>query len=449
MSIKKQLEKQKNWLEIKAILQKISQAGFQAFIVGGAVREALLNQEVKEIDLVSSAKPDTLLNLFPQASDIFKKYNVLLIPLTNKSFLEVVSFRKDSAQGDGRRPESVDEASLKEDSQRRDFTINALYYNIETDEILDFSEGQKDLKEKKIKTIGKAQQRFQEDYLRMLRALRFESQLGFQLEPDIELAIKELKEKIKDISFERIRDEIHKIFSSGKTLRFIRSLKKHGLYDFIFPRLNFNKTISYLNFYEDHQKPCHELGLEERYGRKIKNERRQKPCHESGLEERISLSWLLIGLTTFYDREKAFDDFLKKYRLSSHVIKGILKDFNSIKTVLKRESSLAEKCMAFEGNPERIYHVSQSLIFYSKENQQGDFQKESLSQVSQEQLSYDWKEFQKRAKNGKLPKALVTGFDLLKTKRPKESFSKILKQAYHLQLTDPQLTKEEILKQIH
>ena len=427
MSIKKQLEKQKNWLEIKAILQKISQAGFQAFIVGGAVREALLNQEVKEIDLVSSAKPDTLLNLFPQASDIFKKYNVLLIPLKNKSFVEVVSFRKDSVQGDGRRPESVDEASLKEDSQRRDFTINALYYNIETDEILDFSEGQKDLKEKKIKTIGNAKQRFQEDYLRMLRSLRFESQLGFQLEPDIELAIKELKEKIKDISFERIRDEIHKIFSSGKTLRFIRSLKKHGLYEFIFPTLNFNKTISYLNFYEDHQKPCHELGLEERY----------------------SLSWLLIGLTTFYEKEKAFEDFLKKYKLSSHVIKGILKDFNSIKTVLKMESSLAEKCIAFEGNSKRIYHVSQSLIFYSKENKQGDFQKESLSQVSQEQLSYDWKEFQKRAKNGKLPKALITGLDLLKTKRPKESFSKILKQAYHLQLTDPQLTKEEILKQIH
>ena len=249
-SVRKHLQKNTNWVEIKAILQKISQKGFQVLIVGGAVRDALLKREVREIDLASSAKPEEVLKLFPQAKTVFKKYGVVFIPLKDGTRLEIVSFRKDSVKSDGRRPEFIEYGTLETDFKRRDFTINALYYDLEKDKIFDFTEGQKHLKEKKIKTIGKARDRFEEDHLRMLRALRFESQLGFKLDTEIKTVIEELKREIKKISFERVTEEIHKVFSSGKTLTFIKSLKKHDIFDLIFLSLDFNRIKSFLSFFD-------------------------------------------------------------------------------------------------------------------------------------------------------------------------------------------------------
>jgi len=248
--LRKSFEKHPNWLKIQSIIEKIKEHGFEVFIVGGAVREALLNRQVKDIDLSSSAKPDDLLKIFPQAKDIFKKYGVIFIPLknqfTDQNLLEIVSFRTDSLKSDGRRPVYIRYGNLQEDFRRRDFTINALYYDFQKEEIIDFTEGLKHLKEKRLKTIGSAEDRFKEDYLRILRALRFENQLGFQLDPEVLSAIQKLKHKITSLSLERRTDEIHKVFSSGRVLSFIFSLEKRGLFDLIFPSLDFTQTKSCL-----------------------------------------------------------------------------------------------------------------------------------------------------------------------------------------------------------
>ena len=452
-SVKKQLEKNSNWPEVKEILQKILQEGFQALIVGGAVRDALLNREVKEMDLASSAKPKDLLKLFPQAIDAFKKYGVVFIPLKDRARLEIVSFRKDSLKTDGRRPEFIEYGVLETDFMRRDFTINALYYDLQKDQIFDFAKGQKHLREKKIKTIGKAKDRFKEDYLRMLRALRFESQLDFKLDPEIKPAIEELKQNIKKISSERITEEIQKVFSTGKTLSFIKSLKKHDLFDLIFPDLDFNKLKTYFHFFEPES---FDLKKED-------------------LQYRILLSWLTLGLAGFYGNKKSFQSFLKNYALSSSIKKEILNYFNSVEILLKERASQEEKWIALDGKADIIYQLSRALLLQSKlyplsqrsyKEKKQEMKEEKVGRavserrvikkeldikITEKQLLSLLKEFQKRAKKGKLPSALLKGSDLL-NKKPvikKEDFSKVLKKAYHLQLSYPQLTKQELLKKVH
>ena len=465
--IKKHLEKNSHWLEIQEILKKISQEGFQVFIVGGAVRDALLNRKLKEIDLVSSAKPDDILRLFPKARGPFKKYGVIFISLKDGTRLEITSFRKDSSKSDGRRPEFIEYASMDTDFMRRDFTINALYYDPQKDKIFDFSGGQKDLKEKKIKTIGKAKERFREDYLRMIRALRFESQLGFKLDPEVTKAIKEQKQKLKEISPERITEEIHKVFLFGKTLSFISSLKKHGLFDLIFPNLDFNKTKSYLSFFDPISSTSLDVETKER-----KNSRDPLDTKSSQTKKQISyhivLSWISLGLASFYGSKKNFQDFLKRYLLASRMQKEILSYLDSIEVLVKKEAKeeqdMVEKWLAFNGRADLVYKLSKTLLLHSKayssslklkkydrkEYENKCNEKVSKINITEKQLQAYFVGFQKRAKAGRLPSPLLRGSDLLNRKPAikKEDFSKILKKSYHIQLINPQLTKEDILKQM-
>lgn len=509
-SIKKHLEKNSNWREIKSILQKISRKGFQALVVGGAIRDALLNREVKEIDLASSAKPEELLKIFPQAGRAFKKYGVIFIPLKDKTSLEIATFRKDSRKSDGRRPEYVEYGALEHDFKRRDFTINALYYDFQKDEVLDFTEGRKHLKEKKIKTIGRAEDRFKEDYLRMLRALRFESQLGFKLDPEIKPAVKNLKQKIQEISQERVTEEIHKVFSCGKTLIWLVSLRKHGLFNLVFPGLDFNKIKSYLSLLAP---PALAGSCVQEEADSIKNliDRAKKSkvkktslnlkeslskagdciAVKNKLKNNIVLYWTALGLSSFYGSGKNFQSFLKKYALSSRLKKEILSYFNSVEALLKNpkktkkisqaeeKSRIAEKWLALNGRAGPVYELSRALLLQAKkasqiqnqtqkpgqksnikaegEQKSGAYalkntrhQKKNQINITEKQLRLYLTGFQKRAKNGKLPKPLLRGADLLKIKPPlkKECFSKLLKKAYHIQLIHPERTKKDLLSHL-
>ena len=178
--VKKLLRKHPHWKNIKSIMSKVSSSGFDIFIVGGSIRDALLKRAIKDIDLASSAKPKQLVKIFPKAKSNFSKYGVVFIPLKNNHKIEITTFRKDSFYKDGRRPEKIKYSSIKEDAKRRDFTINALFYDPKTEEIIDLIKGLKDLKNKTIRTVGKAEKRFTEDHLRMLRALRLAHQLNFK-----------------------------------------------------------------------------------------------------------------------------------------------------------------------------------------------------------------------------------------------------------------------------
>ncbi len=200
----------------KAIANKIAErlqtAGFAAFWVGGCVRDFLLGREPQDFDLATDAKPEQVEKLFKRTVAVGKKFGVVVV-VEGKHQFQVATFRAEADYRDGRRPEKVVFASAEADASRRDFTVNGLFYDPLTEKIHDWVGGEKDLRAGIIRTIGRPEERFGEDHLRMLRAVRFAAQLGFEIEPRTFAAIQSFAEKIKLISAERVRDELVKLFA--------------------------------------------------------------------------------------------------------------------------------------------------------------------------------------------------------------------------------------------
>ncbi|HVU08188.1 MAG TPA: CCA tRNA nucleotidyltransferase [Verrucomicrobiae bacterium] len=193
-------------------MRQLQAAGFSAFWVGGCVRDFLLGREPDDFDIATDAKPQQVEKLFPKTIAVGKKFGVIVV-VENKQQFQVATFRAETDYQDGRRPEKVVFASAQSDALRRDFTVNGLFYDPTSKQIHDWVGGEKDLRAKIIRTIGQPEERFGEDHLRMLRAIRFAAQLNFEIEPKTFAAIQNLAPKIKLISAERIRDELLKLFS--------------------------------------------------------------------------------------------------------------------------------------------------------------------------------------------------------------------------------------------
>ncbi|HEX7576790.1 MAG TPA: CCA tRNA nucleotidyltransferase, partial [Verrucomicrobiae bacterium] len=191
----------------KEIAQRLNAAGFQAFWVGGCVRDFLLGREPQDFDIATDAKPEQVEKLFRKTIPVGKKFGVVIV-VEGKQQFQVATFRAEADYQDGRRPEKVVFASAEADALRRDFTVNGLFYDPLTEKIHDWVGGEKDLRAKIIRTIGSPEERFAEDHLRLLRAVRFAAQLDFEIEPETFAAIQSLAPKIKLISAERIRDEL-------------------------------------------------------------------------------------------------------------------------------------------------------------------------------------------------------------------------------------------------
>jgi len=194
------------------IVAELQSAGFAAFWVGGCVRDFLLGREPQDFDIATDAKPEQVEKLFPKTIPVGKKFGVIIVVEGGQQF-QVATFRAEADYQDGRRPEKVVFANAEADASRRDFTVNGLFYDPLTEKIHDWVGGEKDLRAKNIRTIGQPEERFGEDHLRMLRAVRFAARLGFEIEPETFAAIRALAPKIKIISAERVRDELLKLFA--------------------------------------------------------------------------------------------------------------------------------------------------------------------------------------------------------------------------------------------
>lgn len=217
------------------ICRKLHTAGFQSYIVGGAVRDSLLNRPVHDWDIATNASPDDCIKIFPKVILTGMKYGTVTV-ISESYHVEVTTYRCDGVYKDGRRPESVGFVSdIETDLSRRDFTINAMAYNPLNERLVDPFCGQQDLRERLIKTVGEASRRFAEDALRMLRAVRFMAELGFKLDPSI---VRELQPKmLARISMERIREEFSKIVLSDGLADAIRLLKESTLLAVFLPAL--------------------------------------------------------------------------------------------------------------------------------------------------------------------------------------------------------------------
>jgi poly(A) polymerase/tRNA nucleotidyltransferase (CCA-adding enzyme) len=232
--------------EVKNIIADLNKAGFQAYIVGGCVRDLLLEKDPKDWDVTTNAKPEEIQKVFPESFYENKFLTVTARTGSKKENLaevEITTYRFESDYSDKRHPDQVKYAQkLEDDLGRRDFTVNAFAMDSKK-KITDLFDGKKDLKNKIIRTVGNAEERFNEDALRMLRAVRFASTLGFKIEEKTFEAIKKNSIWLEAVSKERIRDEFVKIIMSDNAVLGIELLRELGLLKYIIPELLENYGI--------------------------------------------------------------------------------------------------------------------------------------------------------------------------------------------------------------
>lgn len=239
---KAKIEKFKILEEVSHVTKALKDAGFQAFLVGGCVRDLFMRRKPKDWDITTDATPEEIIPLFPKT---FYENNFGTVGVVNEEtkdetlkIIEITPYRIESSYSDHRRPDSVQfSKNILDDLKRRDFTINAIAYDVETGEIIDPFFGVADLARSIIKTVGEAKDRFFEDGLRILRAVRFHVELGFPLDHEVEKSILENKDILKEVSRERIKDEFVKIIMSDNPGGGLMILKKLGLLTYIIPEL--------------------------------------------------------------------------------------------------------------------------------------------------------------------------------------------------------------------
>ena len=220
-----------------SICDELIHKGFQALLAGGCVRDLLLGREPVDYDVTTNATPDEVMTLFPESIAVGAKFGVVLIPSDGRK-VEVATFRADVGYSDGRHPDAVIYAkTAEEDVQRRDFSINGLLMRHDTGEVLDFVKGREDLKTGIVRAIGDADRRFEEDKLRMLRAVRFAARFGFEIETETFRAIRKHVANVDHVSAERVRDELTKMLTEGAAGNAFRLLDQTWLLQKVLPEI--------------------------------------------------------------------------------------------------------------------------------------------------------------------------------------------------------------------
>jgi poly(A) polymerase len=236
-----------------SIIKTLRQRGFQAYLVGGCVRDLLLGREPKDYDVATNATPTQVMSIFPETYAVGAQFGVVLVPVPNldampnceiegssrSQCVEVATFRSDIGYSDGRHPDEVRFSNdAREDVARRDFTINGMLLDPISGEVLDYVGGRQDLAGGIIRTIGNAEQRFAEDKLRLLRAVRFAARFDYTIEPTTFAAIHKSAEQIRVVSRERVRDELSRMLTEGHARRAFLMLDESGLLQHVLPEIS-------------------------------------------------------------------------------------------------------------------------------------------------------------------------------------------------------------------
>jgi len=218
------------------LLRRLQEAGHEAYLVGGCVRDELCGMAPQDYDMATSARPEEVEALFPQTHAVGKSFGVILVVEHGHTF-EVATFRAESDYTDGRRPNTVTFSDAQTDASRRDFTVNGLFMDPLSDTVHDWVGGQEDLEKRRLRTIGHPPERFNEDHLRLLRAVRLAAQLDFEIDPATFAAVRDMADHITRVSAERIRDELLKLFRPPYAARGLDLLHESGLLAQVLPEL--------------------------------------------------------------------------------------------------------------------------------------------------------------------------------------------------------------------
>ena len=402
------------WPAVKYILQNLDRGGFLSYLAGGCIRDALLGQVPKDFDIATSAKPDEIISLFPNSNKQGKAFGVVAVfceHLANstKGTVEVATFRKDGPYQDGRHPCSIEFLSDKEDALRRDFTVNALFYSLKKHQIIDYVNGEQDLKLKVIRTVGNPSTRFQEDHLRIIRALRFMIQLDFSLDSKTEKALMQMKDLLWKLAKERIYDECVKMLQTKKIWQSMQAFRKLGL-------------LSKLNIKPSSWQDCELFWKHLNLPSKMQSNR---------FLWAVAFYPIFMQYQTAQKGAKHFTHSLKDWKFPTHVIRAIQEMFMGSCTILSLEESvsLAKQLRVFNS----IF--IKEILFLSKQY------RGKVKNICQIENA-----FQKRAKEGKLPPPLVNGYDLKALGvATDKNMARVLDILYDYQLEKQVTQKEKLL----
>jgi poly(A) polymerase len=218
-----------------AVVRRLREHGHNALWAGGCVRDMLLGHEPSDIDVATDAPPDRIAGLFRNSRQVGAKFGVVMVR-QGPHWIETATFRSDIDYRDGRHPEQIVFTTAQEDAQRRDFTINGLFYDPINEQVIDYVDGRRDLEAGLVRAVGDPGRRFAEDHLRLLRAVRFSARFGFPIEPATAAAIREQAASITRISPERIREELEKMFQDRSRAEAVRQLADLGLLPHLWPQ---------------------------------------------------------------------------------------------------------------------------------------------------------------------------------------------------------------------
>jgi poly(A) polymerase len=229
-----------------SVIRTLRDAGYPAYLVGGCVRDVILGREPADYDVTTRATPEEVIRLFPETYAVGAQFGVVLVPSPDQTgTVEVATFRSDEGYSDGRRPDSVRYSQdVREDVERRDFTINGLLLDPLTGEVLDYVGGRKDIEARILRTIGDPERRFAEDKLRLLRAVRFAARLGYGVEPATFSAVCKLAPQIHQVSRERVADELNKMLTEGRARQAFALLDATGLLSEVLPEISAMKGVA-------------------------------------------------------------------------------------------------------------------------------------------------------------------------------------------------------------
>jgi poly(A) polymerase len=424
--------------EAIGVCRILRENGHEAYLVGGCVRDLLLHRVPSDYDVATDAKPDLVMQLFPKTFPVGAKFGVILV-LTKNFEIEVATFRQESGYSDSRRPDCVEFSDAIHDARRRDFTINGLYLDPENLQILDYVNGISDLQAKLIRAIGNPKHRFNEDALRILRALRFASSLGFDIEQETFEAVCELYTRVREISIERVRDELIKGFTRHHPDLFLDLLDRSGMLQLLLPEVTamkgceqppqfhpegdvFVHTRMMLSLLPDNPTPAlafatllHDVGKPPTF--EVRDRIRFNNHDKVGAEMADRICRRLLFPNVLREQITAMVSRHMNFMNLPRMKESTLRRFLSADTIEDEIELHRLDCLSSHGGIEN-YHLA----------------REKLQEVRAEEPK------------GKLPQPLVTGYDLIERGlKPGPRFKEILNHVQDAQLEKQVSTRDDAL----
>jgi len=437
------------------VVRRLQRAGFDAYFAGGCVRDKLMRRIPEDYDIATNARPNQVIKLFQKTITVGKAFGVIKV-IQQGVEVEVTTFRTEGPYSDGRHPDEVKFSSLENDVLRRDFTINGMVYDPINNKIIDLVGGRADLKKKIIRAIGNPLERFREDKLRMLRAIRFAVELGFKLESKTLSMIKRLNRQIKVVSAERIRDELKKMLVSKKRAEGIELMDKTGLLKVILPEVRDLKGIKQpKQFHPEGDVYIHTLKCLEHLSADacLRASHRQA---QAGLKHptfELALATLLHDIgkpATFTPPSSGADRirFHEHERVGRDISEKICDRLRLSNQEKDKVIWLVFKHMAFK-DIEKMRISTMKRLFrepYYRELVQLHKADRLASDLDLKPHYYAQRMFRKLAEEELKPKLLINGYDLIKLGlKPGPIFSVILKKIEEAQLEKTIATKKQAL----